>query len=288
MRRAARERWRVRRAEWAISDAGYGHAVYSVGDAAARPIASSPSRRRSRIRGEPIASSPKPGTRATSSTTASPTRMRSNACAKTRRCRKPAAIARATSCWPAPTRASDCSTPSSTRLARGEQPDAALLASVGYLMRTTAVYGNGKFGIADREEIAERPELSGPFQAEMLTVWLIRSFTIDLAEHIAARRAPERAARLSPALRRGLGVGNATGLGMAPFLVRHPVLMHNWFHAREAALARVRSQPQRPRRRAGWFSGRPRRHAGQGSNLAHRRHAPDAGDRRARRRPRHA
>ena len=64
------------------------------------------------------------------------------------------------------------------------------------------------------------------------------------------RRAPGRAARLSPHLRRGLGVGNATGLGMAPFLVRHPVLMHNWFHAREAALARVRSQPNGQRRRA--------------------------------------
>ncbi len=36
----------------------------------------------------------------------------------------------------------------------------------------------------------------------MLTVWLIRSFTIDLVEHVAARRAPERAARLSPTLRR--------------------------------------------------------------------------------------
>src|ERR1700735_1675020 len=53
--------------------------------------------------------------------------------------------------------------------------------------------------------------------------------------------APAVAARLEPALRRRLGVGNATGLGMAPFLVRHPVLMHNWFLARETALARVRA-----------------------------------------------
>ncbi len=31
---------------------------------------------------------------------------------------------------------------------------------------------------------------------------------------------------------------------MAPFLVRHPVLIHHWFAAREEALARkVRSQP---------------------------------------------
>jgi hypothetical protein len=125
-------------------------------------------------------------------------------------------------------------------LAHGEQPHEQQLAQIGYLMRTTAVYGNGKFGVADRDEIAGRPELSGPFQAEMLTIWLIRSFTFDLADHIALRRNPGGAARLAPDLRRMLGVGNATGLGMAPFLVRHPVLTHSWFLARETALARVR------------------------------------------------
>ena len=129
-------------------------------------------------------------------------------------------------------------------LARGDQPDAERLADVGYLLRTTAVYGNGKFGIADRDEIAARPELAGPFQAEMLTVWLIRSFTFDLADHIASRRNPVGAVRLAPQLRRALGIGNATGLGMAPFLIRHPLLTHNWFLARETALARVRALPR--------------------------------------------
>ncbi|SVB45734.1 uncharacterized protein METZ01_LOCUS198588, partial [marine metagenome] len=33
-----------------------------------------------------------------------------------------------------------------TSLSEGRQPDMDLLASVGYLMRTTAVYGSGKFG----------------------------------------------------------------------------------------------------------------------------------------------
>ena len=70
-------------------------------------------------------------------------------------------------------------------LAAGRQPDAKAVEEVGYLMRTTAVYGNGKFGIADRDRIADRAEFSGPFQAEMLTVWLIRAFTVDLAEHCA-------------------------------------------------------------------------------------------------------
>jgi hypothetical protein len=128
-------------------------------------------------------------------------------------------------------------------LAAGRQPDAALLAGVGYLMRTTAVYGNGKFGIADRDRIAGRPELAGPFRAEMLAVWLIRSFTLDLVEHVAVARGGASAARLDPDLRRSLGVGNSTGLGMAPFLVRHPLLVHRWFHARETALARVRALP---------------------------------------------
>jgi hypothetical protein len=40
-------------------------------------------------------------------------------------------------------------------LAEGAQPDLDLLSSVGYLMRTTAVYGSGKFGCADRAKIAE-------------------------------------------------------------------------------------------------------------------------------------
>ena len=128
------------------------------------------------------------------------------------------------------------------RLADGEQPCATMLLETGYLMRTTAVYGSGKFGAADRAAIATRPELSVPFQAEMLSVWLIRAFTVDLVEHLAQARGGDQAVRLDPALKRGLGVGNSTGLGMAPFLIRHPVLLNNWMLAREEALARVRAQ----------------------------------------------
>ncbi|MDX1512126.1 MAG: hypothetical protein R3174_00140 [Gammaproteobacteria bacterium] len=127
------------------------------------------------------------------------------------------------------------------RLAAGLQPDAEQIESVGYLMRTTAVYGNGKFGVADRERIANRPEFSGPFQAELLTVWLIRAFTVDLAEHLARARSPNTAVPLDREIRRRLGVGNSTGLGMAPFLINHPSLLHTWMLTRESALARVRS-----------------------------------------------
>lgn len=126
-------------------------------------------------------------------------------------------------------------------LAAGLQPDAAELDAVGYLMRTTAVYGSGKFGMATYQSICGRPEFSGPFGAEMLTVWLIRAFTVDLVEHVAFVRAPLTAVPLERDLRRRLGVGNSTGLGMAPFLVNHPALVDRWIGARETALARVRS-----------------------------------------------
>lgn len=129
-------------------------------------------------------------------------------------------------------------------LAAGAQPDPAALEATGYLMRTTAVYGGGKFGAADRDAIAARPELAAPFQAEMLTVWLIREFTFDIVEHLARVRGGSTAVALSPASRRHLGVGNSTGLGMAPFLVNHPMLLGCWMAAREEALARVRSLPR--------------------------------------------
>lgn len=127
-------------------------------------------------------------------------------------------------------------------LARGRQPERDRLGEVGYLLRTTAVYGNGKFGIADRFVLAEREGLDGPFQAEMLTVWLIREFSHDLVEHVARSRAPETFVPLASELRRHIGVGNSTGLGMAPFLANHPQLLNNWVLARETALARVRSK----------------------------------------------
>ena len=126
-------------------------------------------------------------------------------------------------------------------LSEGRQPDAKALADTGYLMRTTAVYGSGKFGAADRGAVAARPELAPPFQVEMLSVWLTRAFTVDLVDHMAQAKGGPGAARLAPHLRRLLGVGNSTGLGMAPFLVRHPILFNNWMMAREEALARVRS-----------------------------------------------
>ena len=118
-------------------------------------------------------------------------------------------------------------------LRSGTELPIGMIHKIGYLMRTTAVYGNGKFGIADRQYIDQRSGLQGPFMAEMLTVWLIRTFTHDLVEHVGGKALPKD-------LKRQLGVGNSTGLGMAPFLVSHPILLHSWMISRETALARVR------------------------------------------------
>lgn len=136
-------------------------------------------------------------------------------------------------------------------LASGAQPQPERLAEVGYLMRTTAVYGSGKFGAQDRFAISDRAEFSPPFQVELLTVFLIRAFSVDIVEHLAKIKSPVTAVALAPELRRSLGVGNSTGLGMAPFLVHHPILLDRWITARETALSRVRSianiEPQRER-----------------------------------------
>ena len=128
-----------------------------------------------------------------------------------------------------------------SRLAAGQQPDLQEITKVGYLMRTTAVYGSGKLGAADREAIAGRPECAAPFQIEMLSVFLTRAYVRDLAQHMANLRGGDQAVQLDPQIARSMGIGNSTGLGMAPFLVNHPNLINNWIAARETAIARVRS-----------------------------------------------
>ena len=126
------------------------------------------------------------------------------------------------------------------KLSQGLQPDHKLVSDVGYLYRTTAVYGSGKFGLADRYRIKDRPEICGPFRLEMMLVYLVRQFTFDQVNHIAKCKNPQKAVELSHDIARNLGIGNSTGLGMAPFIVNHPTLLHNWIFSREEALKQIR------------------------------------------------
>ena len=125
-------------------------------------------------------------------------------------------------------------------LSNGNQPNLELLEKVGYLYRTTAVYGSGKFGLADRFRIKNREEINGPFRLEMMLVYLVRQFTFDQVNHVAQNRNPKLAVKLDPKICRNLGIGNSTGLGMAPFIVNHPTLLNNWILSREIALKKIR------------------------------------------------
>lgn len=125
-------------------------------------------------------------------------------------------------------------------LANGKQPDKNILSKVGYLYRTTAVYGSGKFGLADRFRIKNRKEIYGPFRLEMMLVYLIRQFTFDQVNHIAKCNNPRKSVELDKDICRNLGIGNSTGLGMAPFIINHPTLLNNWILARETALKKIR------------------------------------------------
>ena len=125
-------------------------------------------------------------------------------------------------------------------LSNGVQPDTELLSKVGYLYRTTAVYGSGKFGLADRFRIKNREEIYGPFRLEMMLVYLVRQFTFDQVNHVAKKKNPIKAISLDLEICRSLGIGNSTGLGMAPFIVNHPTLLNNWIYAREVALKKIR------------------------------------------------
>ena len=125
-------------------------------------------------------------------------------------------------------------------LSNGVQPNLELLLKVGYLYRTTAVYGSGKFGLADRFRIKNRKEINGPFRLEMMLVYLVRQFTFDQVNHIAKSKNPKKAVKLDPKICKNLGIGNSTGLGMAPFIVNHPTLLNNWILSREIALKKIR------------------------------------------------
>ena len=125
-------------------------------------------------------------------------------------------------------------------LSKGIQPNTNELSKVGYLYRTTAVYGSGKFGLADRFRIKNRDEINGPFRLEMMLVYLVRQFTFDQVNHIAKHKNLKDAVELDLDICRNLGIGNSTGLGMAPFIVNHPSLLNNWILAKETALKKIR------------------------------------------------
>jgi len=71
-------------------------------------------------------------------------------------------------------------------------------------------------------------------------VYLVRQFTFDQVNHVAHHKNPKTAVKLDKQICKNLGIGNSTGLGMAPFIVNHPTLLNNWILSRETALKKIR------------------------------------------------
>lgn len=130
-------------------------------------------------------------------------------------------------------------------LAAGMQPDTALLASVGYLLRSTAFAGNGLFGMKPFEAFESTHPLGAAYHAQILAAYMLRTFVVDLVEHVAAERSTG-AVRLDSAIKRYLGLGNSAGLGLVPFIMNHPRIVHQWCLAQESAFAEALVRPVEP------------------------------------------
>ena len=124
-------------------------------------------------------------------------------------------------------------------LSKGLQPDINEINKVGYLLRTTAVYGSGKFGLSDFVNTKEVTDFNQPFRAEMLSVYIIREFSVELVEHVAKKLNPSKAVKLENEIKQHLGIGNSTGLGMAPFIIKHPKLINKWMNQYTYSLNKI-------------------------------------------------
>lgn len=127
-----------------------------------------------------------------------------------------------------------------TALADGRQPDISSLSEVCYLMRNTGLDGNGTFGTRSFPSLGKDHPLGGVLEAQLLTAYLMREYSCDLVEHLASLKSG-KAVKLDPAIRRFLGVGNGSALGLIFFIHKHPRLIDALLGIREKAIAAARS-----------------------------------------------
>lgn len=121
-------------------------------------------------------------------------------------------------------------------LAAGRQPAIDDINSVCYLMRNTGLDGNGTFGTKSFPSLGKDHALGGVLDAQMLTAYLMREFSGDLVEHLA-RMKSDRAVPLALEIRRYLGVGNGSALGLIFFIQKHARLINSWMESRERAIS---------------------------------------------------
>jgi hypothetical protein len=124
-------------------------------------------------------------------------------------------------------------------LADGRQPAIEDLSKVCYLMRNTGLDGNGTFGTRSFPSLGRDHPLGGVLQAQLLTAYMMREYSCDLVEHLA-RLKSDNAVPLDTSIRRYLGVGNGSALGLIFFIHKHPRLINALIGARETAIAKAR------------------------------------------------
>lgn len=127
-------------------------------------------------------------------------------------------------------------------LASGKQPDSGQVADAGYIMRSTAFYGNGKYGMCSFDGYPPGHPFAVSYRAQMLSAWLFRELSYDVVESCAKAQGGDSAVQFSERWRRFFGLGNATGLGLVPYAFKHPQVLNAWAGIRELALADVRQQ----------------------------------------------
>lgn len=127
-------------------------------------------------------------------------------------------------------------------LADGRQPDTRALWEVGYLMRNTGLDGNGTFLTRSFLTLEHDHPLRLPLHAQLLSAFIMREFAADLVEAMAKHRDPE-AVPLDREVRRMIGIGNGSALGLLFFVNTHPMLIGTWLEQRQTLLAEATQLP---------------------------------------------
>lgn len=120
-------------------------------------------------------------------------------------------------------------------LAAGRQPEARFLGEIGYLMRNTGLDGNGTFNTRSFLALEDDHPLRDPLHAQLFSAYVMREYAADLVDALARHRNPD-AAQLAPDLRRMVGIGNGSALGLLFFVNTHPHLVDAWLTERQVAI----------------------------------------------------
>ena len=130
-------------------------------------------------------------------------------------------------------------------LAAGRQPDPAILRSTGYLSAPPPSMATASSGRCPSRRSAPRHPLGALPRADHVGLAAARIHSRPRGR--AGRHRSPEAAALERDNRRYLGIGNSAGVGIVPFIARHPRIIDAWLDIHETALARLRGRALDPR-----------------------------------------